>query len=155
MHARVGLKSLLAAAAAVLVLGACDRQGAGDDQTTGEVTQEDAANAREGWPAEATAHLDSANRAFSAKNYQEALRNYQALLELRGTPENVRVTAYFGIYMTQSALGDTMAARAAAEKLQEMRPGSSLLQHGNPMMGDSMGAAPRPPNDSIHRGAGQ
>jgi hypothetical protein len=154
MHVRVGLNSLLAVAAAALMLGACERQGAGDDQTTGSVTPEDADAARAGWPAPATAHLDSANRAFSAKNYQEALRNYQAMLDLRGTPDNVKVTAYFGVYMTQSALGDSVAARAAAERLQELEPGASLL-HGNPMTGDSSQPPPRAPDDSIHRGQGQ
>jgi hypothetical protein len=153
MHAPVGLTSLLAVMAA-LVLAACERQGAGDDQTTGSVTQEEARGSRQGWPAAAGAHLDSGNAAFSAKNHQDALRHYQAILKLEGAPKGAMVAAYFGVYMTQSALGDTVAAGAAAAKLQELVPNASLL-HGNPMMGDSARPAPIPPNDSIHRGRGE
>jgi tetratricopeptide (TPR) repeat protein len=144
---------LLALATAALVAAGCDRPAATDDQTTGSVTGDEARAARAGWPAAADAHLDSANSAFSAKSYQDALRHYQAMLDLGDMPENAKVTAYFGLYMTHSALGDTVAARAAADRLQELAPNASLM-HG-PMMGDSTSASPAPPDDSIHRGRGQ
>jgi len=155
MYARVGRRSLLVLAAAGLVLGACDKQDAADDQTTGSVRQEDARAARAGWPAGAAAQLDSGNAAFSNKDHQEALRHYQVILDMPDAPKNLQTTAYFGLYMTYSALGDTVAAQAASDKLRELSPDASLLGHENPMLMDSSRPAPQPPNDSIHRGGGQ
>jgi len=153
MHGRVWVSGLVALVVAGLAAAGCNREPAQDDQMTGSVTGEDVRTARQGWPDGAGAQLDSANAAFSAKNHQEALRHYQALLDLPEAPQNLRVTAYFGLYMTHSALGDTVAANAAAAQLQELAPDASLM-HGNPMTGDSA-AAPRAPNDSVHRGMGQ
>lgn len=154
MHARVGSRSLLAVGAVALALGACNRGGDSNDQRTGSVTRTEVRASRQGWPAAVSAHLDSGNRAFSAKNMQEALRHYQAMLA-EESPKNAQVTAYFGLYMTHSALGDTVAAKAASAKLQELEPDASLLGHGNPMVGDTTRPAPLTPDDSIHRGRRQ
>ena len=154
MDARVGLHSLLALVSVGVLVAGCGKKDAADDQKTGSVTSEDVRDTRADWPAGAAAQLDSGNAAFSAKNHQEALRHYNAILDLPDAPKNLKVTAYFGVYMTYAAMGDTIGSEAAAAKMQELEPGASLL-HGNPMMVDSTKPAPQAPNDSIHRRRGQ
>jgi tetratricopeptide (TPR) repeat protein len=153
MHGRIWVSGLALLAVVALATTGCEREPAPQDQATGSVTGQDMQAARAGWPAGASEHLDSANAAFSAKNHQEALRHYQALLDLRDAPRSLQTTAYFGLYMTYSALGDTAQANAATAKLQELEPDASLM-HGNPMLGDSA-SAPAAPDDSIHRGMRQ
>ncbi|NJD09583.1 MAG: hypothetical protein FIB01_03750 [Gemmatimonadetes bacterium] len=150
MYARVGFRSLLALLGVVALVAACGKKGDTGDQQTGSVTSETVRDTRADWPAGAAVQLDSGNAAFSAKQYAEALRHYQAILDMQGTPKNLQVTAYFGQYMTYSAQGDTVNMNAAAARMQELEPGASLLGHGNPMMMDSTRPAPQAPNDSIH-----
>jgi len=151
MYARAGLTLALAAG---LVLGGCKREDASNDQTTGSVTPQEVENSRVGWPEGAGAQLDSGNAAYSAKDYQEALRHYRTIAELADAPQNLKVTAYFGLWMANSALGDTAATQAARDELQKLAPDASLM-HGPPMAIDTTNAAPAPPNDSIHRGQSQ
>jgi tetratricopeptide (TPR) repeat protein len=155
MYGRMTVRALAALLLAGGVLAGCERDAEPEDQATGSVTGEQVRGARQDWPAGAGAHLDSANAAFAAEDHQGALRHYQAMLAMDDAPRNVHVTAWFGVYMTQSALGDTAAANAAAARLQELAPDASLM-HGNPMSPGSAGTAPVAPNDSIHRqGQGQ
>lgn len=155
MHARVGLRSAVALVAVLVVAGACRKQDNSGDQKTGSVTSEEMRNTRADWPAGAAAQLDSGNAAFSAKQYEQALRHYQAILDMRNTPKNLKVTAYFGQYMTYAAQGDTVNSNAAKARMMELEPNASLLGHGNPMMVDTTKPAPPTPNDSVHQRRGQ
>jgi len=148
MRTRVGLTLVLAAAG--LLVGACQRQNAAEDQRTGSVTSADVENSRAGWPEGASAQLDSGNAAYSAKDYQEALRHYRTIAEMVDAPQSLKVTAFFGLWMTNSAIGDSAATQAAAEELQKLAPDASLM-HGSPMTVDTAEAPPQTPDDSIHR----
>lgn len=155
MNVTKGSRLLGAVAALVLVLPACDREPETDDQATGSVTGEEVRAARSDWSEAANMHVDSANAAYRADDLQGALRHYQAALEAAGDSKTAKVTAYFGIYMVQNALGDSVAAAAAMQEAQKLSPEASLMHGAMPMGGAGMGAPgatpPQTPNDSIHR----
>lgn len=153
MQERRMIRWLAGIAMLTLSLGACNRAPEAEDQQTGSVTGEDVKAARADWPEAAVAQVDSGNAAYRADDLQKALRHYEAALEAAGGSESAKVTSYFGIYMVQVALGDTLAAQQAMAKAQQIAPGASLI-HGTGMPLDSS-AAPRTPDDSIHRRQGQ
>lgn len=127
-------------------LGACREQA--DDQQTGSITPEEVRAVRADWPQGVSPQIDSGNDAYKAKNYDAARKHYQEALRLAGDMKEPRVTAYFGIYMVEAAVGDSTAAAAAMQEAQKLAPEASLM-HGMP---DSLRqAAPRTPDDSIHR----
>lgn len=137
-----------------LSLAACNRAPEDGDQQTGSMTGEDVKAARSDWPEAAAIAVDSGNAAYKAKDLQGALRHYEAALAAAGDSKSAKVTSYFGIYMVQVALGDSVAAAQAMAKAQEIAPEASLI-HGTGMPSDSTHAAPRTPDDSIHRRQGQ
>ena len=153
MNVKSGGRLLAAAAVLALVLPACNRGPEGDDQTTGSVTGEDVRAARSDWSEAANIQVDSANAAYRADDYQAALRHYEAALAAAGDSKTAKVTAYFGIYMVQNALGDSVAAAAAMQKAQEISPEASLMHGAMPMggMGAPGATPPQTPDDSIHR----
>lgn len=152
MHARVKTPALsVVALIAVFAVVSCNKKPAGEDQKTGDVTSEDVKAAREGWPEEASKELDAANESYRQKDYKAALEHYENMLKGNESNRDIAVTGYFGIYMTQTALGDSTAASAAQAKLQSLAPDASLLQHG--AMTDSLKrTAPQTPQDSVHAG---
>jgi hypothetical protein len=113
---------MTAALIGVVMMTAC-RQDQGDDQLTGSVTPADMQQARAGWPEGLAAAVDSGNAAYSAQDYNAALAQFQEATRI--APE---VTAgWFGVYMSQHALGDTAAANAAMLRVQQLAPGATLL----------------------------
>jgi tetratricopeptide (TPR) repeat protein len=138
---------LAAAVFAGAALSGCREQP--DDQQTGSLTGEEVKAVRADWPAGVSALVDSGNAAYSAKNYDAARRHYQEALRLADDMKEPKVTAYFGLYMVEHAVGDSTAAAAAMQQAQALAPEASLM-HGMP--GDSLRqAAPRTPQDSIHQ----
>ncbi len=78
----------------------------------------------------AQAQLDSGNTAYRAKDYQTALKHYQqAVKDAPHTP-----ASWFGVYMAESALGDTVAADSAMRKARALAPGATLV---HPASGDT------------------
>lgn len=134
---------------ALVAAGASACREQPDDQQTGSLSGDEVRAVRADWPAGVSAQIDSGNEAYKAKDYDAARRHYQEALRLAGDMKEPRVTGYFGLYMVEHAVGDTVAAAAAMKEAQALAPEASLM-HGMP--GDSLRqAAPRTPDDSIHR----
>jgi len=96
------------------------------DQTTETIDVQAGTRARETYPPEVVAQLDSGNAAFRAHIFEEALRHYQAAAE--AGPD---ITAtWFGIGMAQHALGNIPAAESAFARARNEQPGASLLRPG-------------------------
>lgn len=91
-----------------------------DDQRTDTV---DPTRARSNLPAATVAQLDSGTAAFRAHDFEAALRHYRAATEI--SPEEAG--GWFGVYMTQRALGNEAAADSALLRVREVAPGASLL----------------------------
>jgi tetratricopeptide (TPR) repeat protein len=119
----VTLRTLAVLALACTVLAACPR-GPRDDQRTGTMTAEDVEQARRDLAPEVRTQLDSGNAAFSAHEFQEARRHYQAAAAL----DEEAAAAWFGIYMAEMALGNTEAADEAIRRAHEAAPEASLLE---------------------------
>jgi hypothetical protein len=102
------------------LIAACDRP---DDQPTGSISAEDVRAAAEKFSPDVRAALDSGNTAYRDHDFAGALRHYQHAAELDGEA----TAAWFGVYMAQRALGDTIAARAALERARDLAPGASIL----------------------------
>ncbi|MGD8276686.1 MAG: tetratricopeptide repeat protein [Gemmatimonadota bacterium] len=113
---RIGL--LLAVAA----LAACRPA----DQTTDTIDVQAGVRARETYPPEVVAQLDSGNAAFKAHDFEEALRHYQAAAE---AGPDISAT-WFGVGMAQHALGNIPAADSAYARAKTEEPGASLLRPG-------------------------
>ena len=94
-----------------------------DDQKTESVSEEEMQEAREKMPEAMRAHVDSGNKYYRAKDYQRALDHYRAATAI----EDDQVAPWFGIYMTQLALGNAAAADAALKRAQKVAPGASLI----------------------------
>jgi tetratricopeptide (TPR) repeat protein len=100
----------------------------GDDQRTGTMTAEDVREARLALAPDVVAQLDSGNLAYSAEDYEGALRHYQTAARLDETSP----AAWFGIYMAESARGNTEEAEAAIRRAHELAPEATLLEPGTP-----------------------
>lgn len=109
-----------AALALVVALPACEPPD--DDQRTGTITRDEARDAREGLPAELTAVLDSGNAAYRREDYEAAREHFQRLVRRDSTV----AAGWFGIYMTEKALGNQEAAEAALEEAARHSESSSL-----------------------------
>lgn len=70
------------------------------------------------------AQLDSANAAFRRADLEPALRHYRRAIEL--DPD--AAAGWFGIYLTERALGHPVEAEAALERARSSAPGASLLR---------------------------
>jgi hypothetical protein len=118
---------MMALALVTVALGACRDDGPPGDQRTDTVTPQTMEQARANWPAGLSEVIDSANAAYSAGDYDEAVRLYRSGSEL--APD---VTAtWFGIYMAEHARGNVAAADSAMARAQSLAPGASLI-HGGP-----------------------
>jgi tetratricopeptide (TPR) repeat protein len=94
-----------------------------DDQKTESVSEEEMQKAREKMPEALRAHVDSGNAYYRAKNYQQALGHYRAAAAI----DEDQVAPWFGIYMTQLALGNGAAADSALKRAQNVAPGATLI----------------------------
>lgn len=112
------------AAATALTIGivvlACE--AGSDEQRTGTITQKEALEAREGLSAELAAVLDSGNAAYRREDYEAARGYFRKLVERDST----LAAGWFGIYMTEKAMGNQEAAQAALEKAASHSESSSM-----------------------------
>ncbi|HEX6589856.1 MAG TPA: hypothetical protein VF039_12610 [Longimicrobiales bacterium] len=113
--------------ALVVALGACDRP---DDQPTGSISADDVRDAAERLSPEVRAALDSGNAAYRRHDFESALRHYHAVTE----QDRNATAGWFGIYMAQRALGDTIAAQQALEQARDLAPGATIM---HPAEGDT------------------
>jgi tetratricopeptide (TPR) repeat protein len=116
MRARRTGSALAVAAALALVIGACRP----DDQRTETVDPE---AVRAELAPEVAAQLDSGTVTFRARDLEAALRHYRRATEL--APD--LAGGWFGLYMTERALGNTDAAAEALARARGAAPGASLL----------------------------
>lgn len=114
-------------ALALLLAAGCQRP---DDQRTDTVDPVEARQEREGFPPELVAHLDSGSAAFRADEHGEALRHYQAVVDI----DDEVAAGWFGIYMVHRARGEAEAAAEALSRAQELAPGASII---HPSPGDT------------------
>jgi tetratricopeptide (TPR) repeat protein len=73
---------------------------------------------------EARVQLDSGNAAYREERFDEALRFYEAAVQL----DSAASATWFGIYMAQTALGNTAAASAAIERARSLAPTGPTLE---------------------------
>jgi tetratricopeptide (TPR) repeat protein len=111
---------------AATMLAACDRP---DDQRTDSIRDRDVAAARAELDPAVRDALDEGNAAYRARDYDAALRHFQTVVERNETV----AAGWFGIYMSQLALGNPEAAEAAMEQARIHAPGASLM-HPDPDM---------------------
>lgn len=105
----------------VLMLSACNPP---KDQKTGSIAGQDATAKRKELPAALRTQLDSGNAAFHARKYDVALKHYRAAIAIKDDEP----APWFGVYMAQNAMGDTVAADSALKKAQKLAPGASILR---------------------------
>ncbi|MFV2007894.1 MAG: hypothetical protein ACC667_10625 [Longimicrobiales bacterium] len=110
-----------------------------EDQRTETVDAQAAWQAREAWPPEVVAHVDSGNTAFRDEDLEEALRHYTTAAE--GMPDNA--AAWFGVNMAQLALGNQAAADSALDMARKAAPGASLIHAIEPDSTESPDEVPR------------
>lgn len=106
------------------------------DQRTDTLDPAAAEQRRENMPPGMTAQLDSGSAAFRAKDFEGALRHYQAAVAI----DDTFAAGWFGVYMAQKALGNEDAARDAFERATAAAPGATLLHPGSGSVPDSGGA---------------
>lgn len=68
--------------------------------------------ARESLPDAVVAHLDSGNAAYRDGEYGRALRHYRSA----AAADSTVAAAWFGVYMAERALGDSVAADSALRR---------------------------------------
>jgi tetratricopeptide (TPR) repeat protein len=111
--------------AAALVGAACqDQSEAANRVTLGEPQGEYGG----GLPAELQAHIDDGNAAYRARDYEAALVHYQAAAE----KDPSQPTAWFGVAMAASALGDEERAEQARQRVQQLDPDLGASSHSAP-----------------------
>ncbi len=98
--------------------------------------------ARDDIPHEIAVLLDAGNAAFSAGDYETARQHYQGAARRDSTV----AAAWYGVAMTERALGNDEAADAALQRLGEI--GATAAPHHLP--GDSAGGPPPSPHGSPH-----
>ena len=72
---------------------------------------------------EVVAQLDSGMVAFREERIDDALRYYKRVTEL----DPALAAGWFGVYMAQHRLGNTLAADSALERARRSAPGASLI----------------------------
>lgn len=108
---------------------------------------------RASWPEGLAEWVDSANTAISEGRYEDAAVMYREM-----TTEHPDMgTLWFGLYLTEDALGNEEAAEAALERVEVLAPGLSRMHEAaeGSGMGDAMGGrlpADHPPLDSAEGG---
>ena len=115
---RIGLGLVLG-----IGLGISGCRQRGEDLKTESIGAEDIKSERTERSPEFIAQLDSGNAAYRAKDYERALRHYQAVTRL----DEDEAAGWFGIYMTELARGNAAAADLALKRAQEHAPGASLI----------------------------
>ena len=115
--------------ALVLLLGC-----GGDDQRTDSITRDAVHDARAALDPALVEELDHGNAAVREGRHESALEHYRRGVEIDPTS----AAAWFGVYMSERALGNEEAAAEALENARSLAPGATLLEGGGPE------GAPRP-----------
>ena len=97
--------------------------GAPEDQRTETLDAVEAQQEREAQSPELLQHLDAGNEAYRAGDYEGALEQYTAAVEVN----DAYAAAWFGIYMAQKALGNVEEAERALEAARAEAPGATLI----------------------------
>ena len=109
----------LMAVLVVMTLAACAEQEGQRVELGQDTAAQRSDQRRESWPPEVVDRVDSANAAYAAEDYETAAEVFRAL-----TREHPDLgTVWFGLYMAESALGNTEAATAALERAEAINPG--------------------------------
>lgn len=94
-----------------------------DDQRTDTM---DPTQARENMSPQVVAQLDSATAAFRSNDHGAALAHYTRATEM--APDIG--AGWFGVYMSQNALGNAEAAADALERARALVPGTTMIHDG-------------------------
>jgi tetratricopeptide (TPR) repeat protein len=126
---------------AVVGLAACGGDEAAEgDRVRLDQPQQSQQGSRADWPDGLAERVDAANAAYGEGRYEAAAEMYREM-----TAEHPDIgTLWFGLYLSETALGNEEAAEEALVKVQEMVPALLQMQH----QGSGMGM----PQDSIHQG---
>lgn len=100
----------------------------GDDQRTDSLTREDVQGARAELDPALVAQLDSGNVAIREGRHEAAVVHYRRGVNIDG----MSAAAWFGIYMSERALGNEQAAVGALERARSLAPGASLIEEAEP-----------------------
>jgi len=127
------MKILLPAALCAAVLAS---SGCGSDPL------DDMTVARDEIPHEIAVLIDAGNAAFSSGDYETAREHYLGA----ASRDSSVAAAWYGVAMTERALGNDAAADAALQRLGDM--GATAAPHH--AAGDSAGTSPASPHGSPH-----
>jgi len=111
---------------ATLLLAAACRP---DDQTTESISRESVRSAREDLVPALVAQLDSGNAALRANRFDAAATHFRRATEIDAD----HAAAWFGLYLSEAALGNTERAEEALSRARSVAPGASLLRRDEPV----------------------
>lgn len=104
-----------------------------DGERTGDFDPEAAQERRAQLSPDVAAALDSGNEAYRAGRYEEARSHYGDAIEVDSTA----TAAWFGMYMSERALGNDEAARQALEHTGSLSEEDAEVHDPAPPDGDS------------------
>jgi len=117
-------KRIFFALCAVAVASACQSDSEAANRTTlGSAEYGD--GMASGLPAGLQAHIDEGNAAYRTQDYESALQHYQIAADM----DPAQPTAWFGVAMAASALGDDERAEAARQRVQQLDPALGGADH--------------------------
>jgi tetratricopeptide (TPR) repeat protein len=106
----------------VSVLAACRSENRPADSPADTAAVPATVRASEAYPPAVVAQLDSGNAAYSAGQFDQALRHYRLAAEAGPAIP----ATWFGIYMTHHALGNAAAADSAIERARALSPTAAM-----------------------------
>jgi tetratricopeptide (TPR) repeat protein len=116
-------KRIILALCAVAVATACQSDTEAANRTT--LGSAEYGGAASGLPAGLQAHIDEGNAAYRAQDYEGALQHYQIAADM----DPAQPTAWFGVAMAASAMGDEERAEAARQRVQQLDPALGGADH--------------------------
>jgi uncharacterized membrane-anchored protein len=123
LHSR-GVRRLPSILLAILVPAGCG----GDDQRTDSLTREDVEESRAILDPALVAQLDSGNAAIRDGRHEAAGAHYRRGVNI----DETSAAAWFGVYMSERALGNEQAAMEALERARSLAPRASLIEEAGP-----------------------
>ena len=100
----------------------------GEDQRTDSITRDAVQDARANLDPALVEQLDRGNAAVREGRHELALQHYRRGLEI----DPASAAAWFGVYMSERALGNEQAALEALDRARSLAPGATLLEQGEP-----------------------
>jgi Flp pilus assembly protein TadD len=120
---RIRTLLLISAAAVGAACGSDD--AAANRMTLGEADPHAGAEYGTSLPAAIQTHIDEGNTAYRARDYEGALRHYQAAADA----DPSQPTAWFGVAMAASAMGNEELADQARQRVQQLDPNLGAASH--------------------------